>query len=106
MTRLESAVCPRARAGLLSGGESVYQRGNEGKTQPVFSAKTATYGVVAVFSVILNEQCPHNNLLLTDAHRRVLALSPTQPGARHDYALLKAWELPSATATRRGGVDR
>ena len=36
----------------------------------------------------------HNNLLLTDAHRRVLALSPTQPGARHDYALLKAWNCP------------
>jgi hypothetical protein len=26
----------------------------------------------------------HNNLLLTDADRRVLALSPTHPGARHD----------------------
>tara|TARA_B100000676_G_C17612139_1_gene597370 strand:- start:155 stop:589 length:435 start_codon:yes stop_codon:yes gene_type:complete len=36
----------------------------------------------------------HNNLLLTDAHRRVLALSPTPPGARHDYALLKAWNFP------------
>ena len=36
----------------------------------------------------------HNNLLLTDADRRVLALSPTQPGARHDYALLKAWNFP------------
>jgi hypothetical protein len=23
-----------------------------------------------------------------------LALSPTQPGARHDYALLKAWDFP------------
>jgi len=55
---LESAVFPRARAGLLSGGESVYQRGNEGKTQPVFSAKTAPYGVVAVFSVILIERPP------------------------------------------------
>jgi hypothetical protein len=36
----------------------------------------------------------HNNLLLTDADRRVLALSPTQPGARHVYALLKAWDFP------------
>jgi hypothetical protein len=36
----------------------------------------------------------NNNLLLTDTHRRVLALSPTQPGARHDYALLKAWKFP------------
>ena len=36
----------------------------------------------------------HNNLLLTDTDRRVLALSPTQPGARHDYALLKAWNFP------------
>jgi hypothetical protein len=31
---------------------------------------------------------------VTDADRRVLALSPTQPGARHDYALLKAWNFP------------
>ncbi len=38
----------------------------------------------------------HKNLPLTDAHRRVLALSPTQPGARHDYALWKAWKVPQA----------
>jgi hypothetical protein len=36
----------------------------------------------------------HNNLLVTDADRRILALSPTQPGARHDYGLLKAWDFP------------
>ena len=35
-----------------------------------------------------------NNLVLTDTDRRILALSPTQPGTRHDYALLKAWPCP------------
>ncbi len=35
-----------------------------------------------------------NNLVLTDVDRRILALSPTHPGTRHDYALLKAWPCP------------
>ena len=35
------------------------------------------------------------NLIASDKHRRILALSPTQPGTRHDYALLKDWPCPS-----------
>ncbi len=46
----------RALADLLIGGESVYQRVNEGKYD-ICSVETVTYGVVAVFSMMLNEQC-------------------------------------------------
>lgn len=34
------------------------------------------------------------NLIASDTDRRILALSPTQPGTRHDYALLKDWPCP------------
>lgn len=35
------------------------------------------------------------NLVVTDSQRRVLALSDTESGHRHDYALFKEWECPS-----------
>ena len=66
---------PQSRVGLHRGGESVYQRENEGKTQLILSAKTVTYGVFAVFSVILNEQCPFATHLKQDYDAVKAALS-------------------------------
>lgn len=40
-----------------------------------------------------------NNLVLTDAQRRIVALSPTHPGTRHDYAALKTWPPPQRLPT-------
>jgi hypothetical protein len=36
------------------------------------------------------------NLVVSDGQRRVLALSDTESGHRHDYALFKEWDCPSA----------
>jgi len=36
------------------------------------------------------------NLIVTDGQRRVLALSDTASGHRHDYAMFKEWEFPSS----------
>lgn len=36
------------------------------------------------------------NLVVTDGQRRVLALSDTESGHRHDYALFKEWDGPPA----------
>ena len=58
----------------------------------LFDARRTPVGKSATIAV--KKRHTHNNRLLTDASRRVLALSPTQPGARHDYGLLKAWDFP------------
>ena len=57
-----------------------------------FDARRTRVGKSAIIAV--KKRHTHNKLLLTDSHRRVLALSPTQPGARHDYGLVKDWNFP------------